>query len=68
MANLMRSEEFQARTMIPEPFSHSGKIFQMDAKSIGLCAEQYRRGRRSQMNHLQFGAKVNRNQFPKKST
>jgi len=37
MANLMRSEEFHARTMIPEPFPHSGKIFQMTQRALD-CA------------------------------
>ena len=37
MANLKRSEEFQARTMIAEPFSHSGKIFQMTPRALD-CA------------------------------
>jgi hypothetical protein len=37
MANLKRSGEFQARTMIAETFSHSGKFFQLAARALD-CA------------------------------
>lgn len=68
MASLKCSEEFQARQLIAETFSHSGKILQLTAGALD-CALGITECEERTMadDHLQFGAKVNRNQSPKKS-